>query len=36
MKSSENSRRILVDHGEQGAGWRFWSAASAFPMLDRI
>src|SRR5450755_1826362 len=34
--SRDDSGRILVDHGEQRAGWRFWGAASAFPMLDRI
>src|ERR1035437_4442498 len=36
MKGGDDSGRILVDHREQRAGWRFWGAASAFPMLDRI
>jgi len=36
MKSGDDSGWILVDHREQRAGWRFWGAASAFPMLDGI
>jgi hypothetical protein len=36
MQCGDDGRRILVDHREQSAGWRFWRAASAFPMLDRI
>src|ERR1039458_7617329 len=36
MKGGYDSRRILVDHREQRAGWSFWRAASAFPMLNRI
>src|SRR5271157_2658314 len=36
MKGGDDGGWILVDHCEQGAGWRFWRAASAFPMLDGI
>src|ERR1035438_931881 len=36
MQGGDDGSRILVDHREQGAGGRFWPAASAFPMLDRI
>src|SRR5271157_2030196 len=36
MKGGDDSGRILVDHRKQRAGWRFWRAPTAFPMLDRI
>src|ERR1019366_5584629 len=36
MEGGDDSRRILVDHREQRAGWRLWHTPSAFPMLDGI